>query len=285
MKIIKGIKIAENILKNIEEKIKSRARKPSLAVIFVGNNNASQIYVGLKEKASRRVGIDFQKILFNKNEEENSILKKIKDLNLNEKVDGIIVQLPLPKNLNKEKIINTISIKKDVDGFHQKNQNLFLENKKSVFPVFPKAIIRMIEYTLEKNKEKNLKAVVICKSFDFGIIMKKALEKIDLNTELVFCEDLQENSEKDRYAHLILKRADVVITACGVLNLVNNKMVKNDAVIIDGGIIKKDDKVFGDVDMDSFSKTNCNISPVPGGVGPVTVATLLENVYLASKDK
>lgn len=284
MELIKGKEIAENILMEIKEKISFKAVKPEFAVILVGDNEASRIYVELKEKASKRVGINFRKILFSKDVSEDKVIKKIKELNTDKKVSGIIVQLPLPNNLNKENIINTISVEKDVDGFHQKNQHLFLENKDFIYPVFPKAIVRMIEDTFEKKKEEEkLKAVIVCKSSDFGIIMKKALEKIGLNAEFIFCEDLQKKRKNDNYTRLILGRADIVVSACGIPKLLKENMVKNKAIIIDGGITKKDGKVFGDVDITSFSKTNCKISPVPGGVGPVTVATLLENVYLVSE--
>ena len=285
MKIIKGKKIAENILSEIKEKIESQKTRPCLAVVLVGDNKASQLYVKLKKEATKKVGMEFREILFSKKDSELNIIKKIEELNSDENVNGIIVQLPLPNKLSKEKIINTIDIKKDVDGFHQKNQNLFLENKKSVFPVFPKAIVRMIESEASdyKSKRKKIKAVIVCKSSIFGRIMKKALEKNDINADFIFCKDLQEKRKNDNYAHLILGRADIVISACGNLNLISSKIVKSNAIIIDGGIIKKAGKIFGDVDLKSFLKTNCKISAVPGGVGPVTVATLLENVYLATK--
>jgi len=284
MELIKGKKIAEDILAEIKERIKKQGTNLCLAVILIGNNEASQIYVKLKKEAAKKIGMGFKEILFSENVAENEVMEKIEELNADEKVNGVIVQLPLPEKLNKEKIINTIALQKDVDGFHRKNQNNFLENKKGVFPVFPKAIIRMIESVLKSIAVKPQKAVIVCRSVDFGRIMKKVFERMGLRSEFVFCDDLEENS-KNKYAQIILKRADIIVTACGILNLINRKMTKNNAIIIDGGIIKKDGKIFGDVNAKSLAKSDCLISSVPGGVGPVTVATLLENVYLAHEKK
>jgi len=280
MKIIKGKKIAENILNDLKEKIKLLKKKPCLAVVLVGDDKASQIYIKLKELASKKIGIEFKKFLFDKKEREKEIIKKIKELNKNKRVTGIIVQLPLPKKLNKNLIINAVSPKKDVDGFHIKNQNLFLENKKSVEPVFPKAIVKMINVARDGD---NLKAIIVCRSEIFGRIMKKTLEKNEIQAEFIFCKDLIDNNKNNKYAHIILKRADIVISACGTPGLIKGEAVKNNAIIIDGGITKKNKIVLGDVDINSFKNTDCKITPVPGGVGPVTVATLLENVYLTSK--
>ncbi len=283
MELIKGKPIAESVLTEIKKRIEKQSSKPKLAVVMVGNDEASQIYVNLKEKAARRVGIGFEKAVFADNVEEAEVIRQIEKLNKDDEITGIIVQLPLPARLNKEKIINAIAPQKDVDGFHLENRNRFLEGREAVFPVFPKAIVRMIEFA-EKNAEKlsPKKAVVVCNSSDFGEIMKKALEKIGVKSEFIFRNDLKKTEQND-YAKIILRRADIIVTACGDLNLINAELVKDGAIIIDGGIVKKNGKVFGDVDIDSFAKTNCKISPVPGGVGPVTVATLLENVCLANK--
>lgn len=301
MQLIKGKEIADDILNNIKSKIENLEAKPTLAVILIGEDEASKIYVGLKEKAAREIGFNFLLYKYNADVEEEVVLSKVNEINEDKNIDGLIVQLPLPENLDKYKIINAISPKKDVDGFCQYNQDIFLSDQECHWPVFPKAIIKMVEFASGKLGIKNetpsvaeysnispfeykggeekavhklthTKAVIVCKSDDFGIIMRRAFGRIGIEAKYVFCDDLN--------SFLVeTKNADIVVTACGKLNLINSEMVKNDAIIIDGGIVKEDGKVFGDVDLESFEKTDCFISPVPGGVGPVTVACLLENTF------
>ncbi|HBI16845.1 MAG: Bifunctional protein FolD [Candidatus Moranbacteria bacterium GW2011_GWF2_34_56] len=312
MQLIKGKEIADNILNDIKSKIKDLETKPTLAVILIGEDEASKIYVGLKERAAREIGFNFLLYKYEADVKEEIILNKIEEINNDDNIHGLIVQLPLPENLDKYKVINAISPAKDVDGFCECNQDVFLSDKDCHWPVFPKAIVKMVEGVFllschsrplrqsfnEASENGNLvceqgdprireddnfdrmelfggkKAVIICKSDDFGVVMQRAFERIGMGAKYVFCNDL--NSSLDE-----IKNADIVVSACGQLNLLDSEMVKNDAIIIDGGIIKKDGKVFGDVKLSGFEKTDCFISPVPGGVGPVTVACLLENTYLA----
>lgn len=301
MQLIKGREIADNILNNIKSEIENAETKPTLAVILIGKDEASRIYVGLKEKAAREIGFNFLLYKYDADVEEQVILSKINEINEDKDIDGLIVQLPLPKNLDKYKIINAISPEKDVDGFCKYNQDVFLSDQECHWPVFPKAIIKMVEFALGnlevKNKNfiyeqrdprdkpeddnfdgfesiKHKEAVIICKSDDFGIIMQRAFGRVGIEASYVFCDDLNSFLAE-------IKEADIIVTACGKLNLINSEMVKNDAIIIDGGIVKKDGKVLGDVDLESFKESNCFISPVPGGVGPVTVACLLENTFRA----
>lgn len=264
MQLINGEKIADKILAKIKSDIAGSNLIPKLAVVLVGDDKASHIYVNLKEKASKKVGINFEKFLFNESEEENKILNKIKELNQDKNVHGIIIQLPLPRKIDTDKIINAISPEKDADGFRKKSLN---KN-----PVFPTAIMKMIESV--KNKPKN--AVVIARSEKFGKSMQEVLRKNKIESEYIFCDEVD---KKD------LRGYSVVITACGIPKLIKSDFVKNGAIIIDGGIKKENGKVLGDVDMQSFAKTNCMISPVPKGVGPVTVACLLESVYKFSCKK
>ncbi|MFZ2154288.1 MAG: bifunctional 5,10-methylenetetrahydrofolate dehydrogenase/5,10-methenyltetrahydrofolate cyclohydrolase [Candidatus Moraniibacteriota bacterium] len=326
MQLIRGREVADNILNNIKAKIEGAELKPTLAVILVGEDKASEIYVGLKDKAAREIGMNFRLYKYDSNTKEEVVLDKIMEINNDENVDGLIVQLPLPEKLNKHKIINTIANQKDVDGFCDDNQECFFDNRETLFPVFPKAIMKMVEnalvdagitcltiapikvsekyyffspfavarqfkkiiffrkqkHTIQacgvcdiKNKIEEKKALIVCKSDDFGKIMQKSFQKIKINANYFFCEDLnnQENLK-------ILKEADIIVVACGKRNLINYHLVKDGAIIIDGGIVKENGKVYGDVDLESFRESNCLISPVPGGVGPVTVACLLENTYL-----
>ncbi|MFA6184082.1 MAG: bifunctional 5,10-methylenetetrahydrofolate dehydrogenase/5,10-methenyltetrahydrofolate cyclohydrolase [Parcubacteria group bacterium] len=300
MQLIKGKEIADDILSNIKAKIEKEELKPTLAVILVGKNKASQIYVSLKEKVAREIGMNFKLYEYDANVEEKVILNKIAEINEDKNIHGLIVQLPLPEKLDKHKIINAINPEKDVDGFCDENQKCFFNNQETIFPVFPKAIIKMIESALlschsrengnlsyeygdprirkddnfdRREFFKSKKATIICKSDDFGKIMQKTLEKIGIKASYILCDDLGNGN--------ILKKSDIIITVCGKKSLINSQMTKNDAIIIDGGIIKEAEKVFGDVDLKSFQETDCLISPVPKGVGPVTVACLLENTYLA----
>ncbi|MDD3498075.1 MAG: bifunctional 5,10-methylenetetrahydrofolate dehydrogenase/5,10-methenyltetrahydrofolate cyclohydrolase [Candidatus Moranbacteria bacterium] len=258
MKLIDGKKIADGILAELKEKIKNSGFVPGLAVVLVGNDKASQIYVGLKEKAAREVGINFEKFLFDEDVKEEEIISKIEGLNKNENIHGIIVQLPLPEKFDTDKIINAIYPEKDADGFRNGSKN---EN-----PVFPSAIMKMI-----RSESGDIKsAVIITKSSKFGESMQGVLEKNNVESDYLFCDKF----EKDD-----LSGYDAVITACGMPDLIGSESVRDGAVVIDGGIKKEGKKVLGDIDIESFKNTDCAVSPVPGGVGPVTVACLLESVY------
>ncbi|MFC1644877.1 bifunctional 5,10-methylenetetrahydrofolate dehydrogenase/5,10-methenyltetrahydrofolate cyclohydrolase [Patescibacteria group bacterium] len=281
MKIISGKEISENILDEIRKDITAQELNPGLAVILVGNDEASHIYVNLKEKAAKEVGINFFKFLFNEDTDEELILKKIEELNGDDEVHGIIVQLPLPGNLDTQKIINSIDPEKDVDGFHPENIKAFFEDKNEIVPVFPSAIMKMVNFAFGDAGGNSKEAIVVVNSDRFGDAMTCALSRSGFNSKYIFCDDVL--SEKpDGELINFLRRADVVVTACGSLDLIDRNMIKDGAVVIDGGVIKENKQVFGDVDYDSFLDSDCQVSPVPGGVGPVTVACLLENVYLMS---
>ena len=278
MELIRGKKIADNILSNIKSQIDKLETKPTLAVFLIGENEASEIYVELKRRAVEGIGMGFKLFKYPVFVAEDEILSKIKELNEREDINGIIVQLPLPDGLDKTKIINAILPKKDVDGFCRFNQERFFEDKEILYPVFPKAIMKMVDHFLDNaDGKKEIKVSVVCKSDDFGKMMQKAFSKRGIGANYIFCDDL--DNEKD-----ILNQADIIITACGKRKLINSKMTKNGVMIIDGGIIKEDKRVFGDVDIESFENFKALISPVPGGVGPVTVACLLENTFLASRE-
>ncbi|MEF3691426.1 MAG: bifunctional 5,10-methylenetetrahydrofolate dehydrogenase/5,10-methenyltetrahydrofolate cyclohydrolase [Candidatus Moraniibacteriota bacterium] len=276
MKLIKGHQVADIILEDLKNKISELKIKPTLAVILIGEDQASKIYVGLKKKAAEKIGMNFRLFYYNSDVEEKTVLDKIKELNKDREVSGIIVQLPLPQGWNKKLIVNLIDLEKDVDGFCDENQNLFYGKEEcEIFPVFPKAIFRMIEFAIKENNLTGIReGVIICNSDDFGRVMQRALGKLSIQGEYVLKDDLKNNLEK-------IKKADVLVTACGVANILNSSMVKTGAIVVDGGIIKVDGKVRGDVDVESFENFDAFISPVPGGVGPMTVACLLENTFLA----
>jgi methylenetetrahydrofolate dehydrogenase (NADP+)/methenyltetrahydrofolate cyclohydrolase len=271
MKLIKGQKIADGILAVLKKKIKKEKLKPGLAVILVGEDKASKIYVALKKKAARKIGVEFSLFKFGKNIQEEKVIDKVKELNKDEKIHGILIQLPLPAKFDTQKIINAVDYRKDADGFHPRNVKLFSQGKELFWPVFPKAIVKILEYSSRNLKRKN--AVVVANSKKFGEAMKVALKKKELKAKYVLSRNLRKIND-----------ADIVITAVGKPGLIRNNMIKKGAIIIDGGIAKIGKKTLGDVDIKSVRNIAGFVSPVPGGVGPVTVATLMENVYLASKN-
>jgi methylenetetrahydrofolate dehydrogenase (NADP+) / methenyltetrahydrofolate cyclohydrolase len=274
MQLLKGKKIAGKILMDLKKAIIKQKLKPGLAVVLVGENKASKVYVGLKKKAAKAVGINFYLYKFKAREKESTVIGKIKELNQDKKIKGIIVQLPLPEGFSTQKIINAVDAQKDADGFHPVNLKAFLADKIRVYPVFPKAIIKILEFS--RAKLKNKRAIIIANSKIFGETMEIALRQKGIKAEYILAGKIKKESVK-------IKNADILITAVGKPGLIQGDMIKEGAVIIDGGITKVGKKVVGDIDFDSIRNRASCITPVPGGVGPVTIACLLENIYLLSK--
>ncbi len=263
--ILNGAKIAEAIKLDLAKKIAREKTKPGLAAILVGNDRASELYIQLKEDACLAVGLNFHKYLCNQecceNITENDLLSLIEFLNQDKAIDGIIVQLPLPKKYSTQKIINAINPRKDVDGFHPKNTQ-----------VMPPTIAGILELlTVTKKNLKNKKALVIGKSDIFIAGLAGRLKKLGLKI------DQAENkipTDSENY--------DVIIVALGKAGILKKSMVKTGAIVIDVGINKVKNRIVGDVDEAVKEKAGF-VSPVPGGVGPLTVACLLRNTYLLSK--
>jgi len=271
MKLIDGKAIAEKI----EEGIKASGKTGGLAVILVGDNSASQIYVKKKEEAAKRTGIKFYGILYpitnyqllitNYAELEEKIISKIKELNSREDITGIIVQLPLPKGLDTNKIIAAIDPKKDVDGYHPENIKKFQNGKFSFYPPVLGAIISILES--EKISIENKTVALVSNSNFFPLpfipyFKNKAKKFFDCSSADA-CYNLQ--------------AADIVITAVGQKHYLKSSMVKKDAIIIDVGIVREGKKIYGDADLESLKERCAAATPVPGGVGPITVARLLLN--------
>ena len=272
MKLLYGKSVAEKILSRLKRDISKRAAKPGLAVILVGNDKASHLYVSLKEKTAAEIGINFFRHDLLEDVSEDELISIINDLNADKKVHGIIVQLPLPEKFDTEKIISAINPTKDADGFHIKNTQIFLEGKEGVWPVFPRAIMRLIESAEKDLSEK--KALVISNSHEFGSIMCASLKKYGLISKYILAGEMSSHLGE-------IKDADVLVSAVGSPGLLRGEMIKEGAIVIDGGIKKLAERVLGDVDLGSIREKNGYITPVPGGVGPVTIACLLENVYQA----
>ena len=257
MELFDGKKVANKILKETAERIKKTRLKPGLAVILVGHNAASEIYVRLKKEAAKKVGINFFEFKFNENVQEEEIIEKINELNAREDINGIIVQLPLPAVLNQDKIMEVVSPRKDVDGFHPQNRR-----------------------ALAKGADKRLvgkKVLALVNSEVLGQALKMFFE----NEEADFAYQVR-NVCLIAGAEKAINQADILISVCGCPNLIKGELIKQGAILIDAGITRyTDGRIIGDVDMASVRNKASFLTPTPGGIGPLTVALLLRNVYLA----
>ena len=269
--IIDGKKIAETLRQKLKKEIiqiKSSFKSvPGLTVILIGEDPASKIYVRNKEKFSKEIGINSEVIKYPENIEEKEVLSKIIELNKNKKVSGILVQLPLPKHINKQKVIETILPEKDVDGFHPINVGNLSSGYDSKIPCTPLGC-----FILLKEVEKNLSgkhAVVIGRSNLNGKPMAQLLLKENCTVTITHSKTKDLKSQ--------CNKADIIIAAVGKPKLVKGDWVKKNAIVIDVGINKTSDGIVGDVDFNEVSKVARAITPVPGGVGPMTIACLLRN--------
>ena len=269
--IIDGKKAAANLRSDLKKKIIELKNKynatPGLTVILVGEDAPSKIYVRNKEKSATEVGINSEVIKYPADLEEKVLLEKIKELNSNNKISGILVQLPLPKHINKKKVIETIDHGKDVDGFHPINVGNLSSGYDSSIPCTPLGCSLLI-----KQVERNLSgkhAVVIGRSNLNGKPMTQLLLKENCTVTITH------SKTKDLKAECL--RADIIIAAVGIPKLVKGDWVKKGAIVIDVGINKTDSGLVGDVDFEDVFKVAKAITPVPGGVGPMTIACLLNN--------
>lgn len=276
MKLLIGKKISEDILIGLRSRISRKKTKLGLAVILIGKNPASDIYAKLKEKAAKKIGIKFYLHKFKRSAKKKKIIEKIKKLNNNQKINGIIVQLPLPKKFHAQKIINAIDPRKDADGFNPQNIKLFLNGKGEIFPVLPKAIMKILEAVPRARLSEAKKAVIAANSKLFGEAMKTALKQKNIKANYILAKAIKKELIK-------IRSADIVISVVGKPGFIKGEMIKKGAIIIDAGITKRGKKVLGDVDFNSVKNKASYLTPVPGGVGPVTIACLLKNVYLLSK--
>jgi len=263
--LLNGKKIAKRIKKTLMTKIKRMKNKPGLAVILVGKNPNSLVYVKLKEKIAKEIGINFKKIILSAKISQKRLLKLINKLNKNKKINGIIIQLPLPKHFNTNKIIQEILPEKDIDGFHPKT--------KFISPTH-QAILRLLKET--KTNLKNKKAIIFVKNKIFAQPLEKLLRKRKIKTKIIY---FKEKKYKNK-----IKKADILIVALGKPKFIKEKMIKKNSIVIDVGYNRIKGKPIGDVDKKCYKKAK-SISPVPGGVGPLTVIYLMKNVYLAKKQK
>ena len=276
MTIIDGKLLAENLRHKIANEVRQFSRPPGLAVILVGDDSASQAYVRNKTKACVEVGFYSDQIHKSANITQEELLSEIRRLNDNETIDGILVQLPLPPHIDAEVIIEAIIPEKDVDGFSSENAGKLMQNKPFLSPCTPKGVMAMLASLNYELRGKD--CVIIGASKIVGRPM--SMELLNAGATVLVChKETKEIAEK-------VKMADVVIVAAGAANLVKADWVKEGAVVIDVGINRLEDGTLtGDVDFDEVKDKALAISPVPGGVGPMTVAMLIENTLAAYKAK
>ena len=280
-KIINGINHSKNLIESVKKLVlkseKLNKRKPSIAVILIGENVASKIYVKNKIKTAENIGIISKTITLPSSISEKELLNKIKNLNEQREIDGILVQLPLPDHISEYKIILSIDPKKDVDGFHPINLgNLFLGNNNGMIPCTPLGCIYMLKKEL--GSLSGLNATIVGRSNIVGKPMQSLLLKENCTTTITH--------SNTRNLSGFTQKADILIAAIGMAEFIDNSYIKNEATIIDVGINRKKindkNKILGDVNFDNvISKVNL-ITPVPGGVGPMTIACLMYNTVKAS---
>lgn len=274
--ILDGKKLRDKIFENLKQRLNNMSEKPTLAVILVGENPASQIYVRNKKKTAENLGINSIVINYPADISENILLDKIQELNNDNKITAILVQLPLPKHIDKFKIIDAIAPEKDVDGLTPYNSGkLFSGEEPYVYPCTPKGILLLLdEYNIELAGKH---VVVIGRSNLVGKPVAQML--LNRNATVTMCHSHTKNLSD------ITKTADIVVSAVGK-NIIGEKMLKSDCVVVDVGIFKDvNGKICGDVDFTSASKIAAYISPVPGGVGPMTIASLMLNTVELADSK
>ncbi|HRG59549.1 MAG TPA: tetrahydrofolate dehydrogenase/cyclohydrolase catalytic domain-containing protein [Bacteroidia bacterium] len=288
MKIIDGRKVSEEIYQSLKvevENIKTnRGKVPHLAAVLVGNNPASQTYVNAKVKACEQVGFGSTLVKLDENITEETLLNTIKQLNENPEIDGFIVQLPLPKHIDENKVTQAILPQKDVDGFHPTNLGRMVLNLPAYLPATPFGIVKLLEAYQIETAGKH--CVVIGRSHIVGSPMSILLARNSNpgNCTVTLCHSKTNNL--DHYT----QQADIVIVALGKPYFLKKEMIKEGAVVVDVGIsrvetttTKSGFKLAGDADFDDIAEKCSFITPVPGGVGPMTIASLMYNTLLASR--
>ncbi len=280
MSILRGDKLAKKINSKTKLEVKKLKTGPCLAAILVGNNAASKLYVSIKKRTAKNLGIKFIEYRLSVNVGEKKILKTIKELNEDAGVNGIIVQLPLPQKFNSTKIIQSISPGKDVDGFHKKNIKKTIDGNSFILSPLISATTELIKATKQKGR-KNKTVLIIVKNRIFYKTMRARLCKFGFDEKKVN-NIMKINKKSPQCINKILK-SDIIITASGRPISLKSNMIKPGVTIIDIGINKLNGKTVGDTDFEKVKKTAGFITPVPGGVGPMTVAILMKNVVKLAK--
>ena len=277
MEIIDGKALAKNVRENLKkdvEELKKKGIVPRLAVILVGEDKASQIYVKNKSKACIEVGVEYEEILLDESTSMEKLLNIIDNLNNREDITGILLQSPIPKHLDINEAFRRISPNKDVDGFNPVSIGKLCLNQDTFVSCTPYGIMKMFEaYNVDLDGKD---AVIIGRSNIVGKPM--ALSMLNKNATVTICHSKTKNLKE------ITKKADILVAAVGKKHFVTADMVKEGAVVIDVGINRTEDGLFGDVDFENVKEKTSLITPVPGGVGPMTVAMLINNVVKCAKN-
>ncbi|MDD2682361.1 MAG: bifunctional 5,10-methylenetetrahydrofolate dehydrogenase/5,10-methenyltetrahydrofolate cyclohydrolase [Bacilli bacterium] len=266
--LLDGKLISEEIKKRVAEEVYSLNDTLTLAIILVGKDPASEIYVNSKTKACEKAGIKTKDYFLDNKIPEKELIDLIRALNEDPLITGILVQMPLPSHISEDNVVNSIDPAKDVDGLNIINQGKLLNNANCIVPATPKGILSLLKRYFVEISGKH--AVIIGRSKLVGKPM--ALLLLNNNATITVCHSRTENLKE------IVKRADIVIVAIGKPKFLTADMVKKDAAVIDVGINRVQGKIVGDVDFEEVSEVASYITPVPRGVGPMTIASLLENV-------
>ncbi|MBQ4110370.1 MAG: bifunctional methylenetetrahydrofolate dehydrogenase/methenyltetrahydrofolate cyclohydrolase FolD [Clostridia bacterium] len=276
-KIIDGKQVSANIKERIKKEvaeIKSKGVTPGLAVVIVGDDPASRVYVNSKKKSCEELGMLSREYALSEDTKEEDLVALVEKLNKDDEIHGILVQLPLPKQIDEEKIINAIDPKKDVDAFHPANVGKIMIGNFDYLPCTPAGVMELIKETGIEIEGKE--CVIIGRSNIVG--KPQAMLMLHKNATVTICHSRTKDLKE------VVKRADIVVAAVGRPNFVTADMVKEGAVVIDVGINRLENKkLCGDVDFESVSKVASYITPVPGGVGPMTIAMLMQNTLTAAK--
>lgn len=274
--IMDGKELSKKIREQVKEEVDRLKQKnifPKLAVIMVGEDSASKVYVKNKSKACSDTGIEYEEFLLNENTSMDKLLKVIKELNERKDVHGILLQSPIPKPLDIYTAFETIDFRKDVDGFHPVNIGRLALKRQTFISCTPHGVMKLLEEYNINLKGSNV--VILGRSNIVGKPLAQCL--LNEDATVTICHSKTKNIEE------ITKNADIVISAIGKPKFVSNDMIKEGAVVIDVGINRLEAGLVGDVDFEEVSKKASYITPVPGGVGPMTIAMLLHNVVIAAK--
>jgi len=271
MKLIDGKTVAKEMRQKIKEEVAGMEKKPGLAVVLVGKDPASQVYVNLKDKRCKEIGMESYKHELPESASEKEVLALIDKLNKDDAVNGILVQMPVPKQISAQKVMEAVLPEKDVDGFHPMSIGRMVAGKPSLQACTPRGVMKLLAHYGIDVAGKDV--TVIGRSLIVGTPV--ALMLMAKNATVTVCH----SKTKDLKANT--QHADIIVTAVGKKRLVTADMVKEGAVVVDVGMIRDEGKLCGDVDFDNVKEKCSYITPVPGGVGPMTIACLLENTMLA----
>jgi len=273
--IIDGKKVSVERLEALKEEIQESGLSPGLATVIVGEDPASQMYVRMKHKACDQVGIRSVGVVLSADVTTEEVVKHVQELNVDPSVDGILVQLPLPDHIDTEAVIEAVSPEKDVDGFHPENIGALFSGRPAFVPCTPGGIMTLLDvYDIDL---KGMNAVVIGRSVDVGRPMAALL--LNADATVTICHS------KTKDLADVVKRSDLIVSAIGRAHFITEEMVSPGAIVIDVGINQDENgKLCGDVDFDTVSAIASAITPVPGGVGPMTIATLMENTFKSAKN-